>query len=77
MISEGSSGSDIVYTLCDGSSSPRSRPKSGPLKIYDAIGILKIEMGREVFERTGLPGKPIRSGGRKHGKDRYCKYNGL
>ncbi|KAJ5570165.1 uncharacterized protein N7459_009595 [Penicillium hispanicum] len=51
MVSEGSSGSDIVYTLHD--------------------GILKIEMGKEVFERTGLSGKPIRSGGRKHGKERF------
>ncbi|KAJ5168281.1 uncharacterized protein N7482_003875 [Penicillium canariense] len=34
-------------------------------------GILKIELGREIFERTGLTGKPIRSGGRKHQKDRF------
>ncbi|KAJ5679425.1 hypothetical protein N7462_007669 [Penicillium macrosclerotiorum] len=34
-------------------------------------GTIKIELGKEVFERTGLPGKPIRSGGRKHGKERY------
>ncbi|CAL5874634.1 uncharacterized protein PFLUO_LOCUS8931 [Penicillium psychrofluorescens] len=34
-------------------------------------GTLQIELGREVFERTGLSGKPCRSGGRKHGKERY------
>ncbi|KAJ5454334.1 uncharacterized protein N7458_005290 [Penicillium daleae] len=34
-------------------------------------GILKIELGRETFERTGLTGKPIRSGGRKHAKERF------
>lgn len=35
-------------------------------------GILSIELGKEIYERTGLPGKPIRSGGRKHGKERFC-----
>ncbi|KAF7716941.1 Uncharacterized protein PECH_000667 [Penicillium ucsense] len=34
-------------------------------------GILRIELGKEVYERTGLTGKPIRSGGRKHAKDRF------
>ncbi|KNG86645.1 hypothetical protein ANOM_004361 [Aspergillus nomiae NRRL 13137] len=34
-------------------------------------GVLKLELGKEVFERTGLTGKPIRSGGRKHAKERY------
>ncbi|KAF7589323.1 hypothetical protein BBP40_004476 [Aspergillus hancockii] len=34
-------------------------------------GILKLELGKEIFERTGLTGKPIRSGGRKHVKERY------
>ena len=36
-----------------------------------STGLLKIEVGKEVFERTGLAGKPIRSGGRKHGKERF------
>ncbi|PYH42119.1 ribonuclease P protein subunit p40 [Aspergillus saccharolyticus JOP 1030-1] len=34
-------------------------------------GILKLELSREIYERTGLTGKPIRSGGRKHAKERY------
>ncbi|PYI12439.1 hypothetical protein BO78DRAFT_331006 [Aspergillus sclerotiicarbonarius CBS 121057] len=34
-------------------------------------GILKLELSKEIFERTGLTGKPIRSGGRKHAKERY------
>ncbi|PIG85550.1 hypothetical protein AARAC_007744 [Aspergillus arachidicola] len=34
-------------------------------------GILKLELGKEIFERTGLTGKPVRSGGRKHAKERY------
>ncbi|KAJ5086631.1 hypothetical protein NUU61_007938 [Penicillium alfredii] len=34
-------------------------------------GVLRIELGKEILERTGLTGKPIRSGGRKHGKERF------
>lgn len=30
-------------------------------------------MGREKYEHTGLTGKPIRSGGRKHAKERFGK----
>ncbi|KAJ5217319.1 hypothetical protein N7468_010327 [Penicillium chermesinum] len=52
MISEGLTGSDVVYTLRD--------------------GILRVELGREIYERTGLNGKPIRSGGRKHAKERFA-----
>ncbi|KAJ5387999.1 hypothetical protein N7509_010540 [Penicillium cosmopolitanum] len=51
MISEGRSGSDIVFTLRE--------------------GICKIELGKEIYERTGLNGKSIRSGGRKHEKERF------
>lgn len=40
-------------------------------------GILKIELGKELFERTGLTGTPIRSGGRKHGKERFCMHKRL
>ncbi|KAL1964672.1 hypothetical protein VTN77DRAFT_6698 [Rasamsonia byssochlamydoides] len=34
-------------------------------------GILRLELGKEKYERTGLTGKPIRSGGRKHAKERF------
>ncbi|KAJ6017637.1 hypothetical protein N7451_001016 [Penicillium sp. IBT 35674x] len=34
-------------------------------------GLLKVETGKETYERTGLSGKPMRSGGRKHGKERF------
>ncbi|KAJ5183632.1 hypothetical protein N7492_001248 [Penicillium capsulatum] len=34
-------------------------------------GVLSIEMGKEIYERTGLSGKPVRSGGRKHAKERF------
>ncbi|KAJ5280984.1 hypothetical protein N7478_006356 [Penicillium angulare] len=34
-------------------------------------GLLKVELGKEIYERTGLVGKPVRSGGRKHAKERF------
>ncbi|KAJ5777993.1 hypothetical protein N7520_001239 [Penicillium odoratum] len=34
-------------------------------------GLLKIEAGKEIYERIGLSGKSIRSGGRKHNKERF------
>ncbi|KAJ6189409.1 Ribonuclease P Rpp40 [Penicillium mononematosum] len=34
-------------------------------------GVLRMELGKEIYERTGLTGKPCRSGGRKHAKERF------
>lgn len=34
-------------------------------------GVLRLELGKDKYERTGLTGKPIRSGGRKHAKERF------
>ncbi|KAL4943342.1 hypothetical protein BDV06DRAFT_190024 [Aspergillus oleicola] len=34
-------------------------------------GVLKLELGKEVYEKTGLTGKPIRTGGKKHTKERF------
>ncbi|KAJ5597749.1 hypothetical protein N7537_007833 [Penicillium hordei] len=34
-------------------------------------GVLRMELGKEIYERTGLTGKPFRSGGRKHAKERF------
>ncbi|EAL89573.1 hypothetical protein AFUA_4G12200 [Aspergillus fumigatus Af293] len=49
-----------------------SEGRSGSDNIYTLKdGILRLELGKEVYERTGLTGKPIRSGGRKHAKERY------
>lgn len=77
MISEGRSGSDTVFTLRDGLCWPRHIPAN--LRWQDdwhnvVIGLLKVETGKETYERTGLSGKPIRSGGRKHGKERFGMY---
>ncbi|MCJ1240112.1 hypothetical protein MMC14_008112 [Varicellaria rhodocarpa] len=35
-------------------------------------GLLRLELPKEVYERAGLVGKPIRDGGRKHMKTRYA-----
>ncbi|KEF51155.1 uncharacterized protein A1O9_12769 [Exophiala aquamarina CBS 119918] len=35
-------------------------------------GILSMELSKDDYERTGLQGSPVRSGGRKHVKTRYC-----
>ncbi|PKX92567.1 ribonuclease P protein subunit p40 [Aspergillus novofumigatus IBT 16806] len=49
-----------------------SEGRSGSDNVYTLKnGILKLELGKEAYERTGLTGKPIRSGGRKHAKERY------
>ncbi|CRG84876.1 hypothetical protein PISL3812_02056 [Talaromyces islandicus] len=34
-------------------------------------GIVTLELGKEKYERSGLTGKPIRSGARKHAKERF------
>ncbi|KAL2850873.1 ribonuclease P 40kDa subunit-domain-containing protein [Aspergillus pseudodeflectus] len=34
-------------------------------------GVLRLELGKEDFERTGLEGKAVRTGGKKHAKERY------
>ncbi|KAL2865479.1 ribonuclease P protein subunit p40 [Aspergillus lucknowensis] len=34
-------------------------------------GMLRLELGKEDYERTGLTGKAIRTGGKKHTKERY------
>lgn len=38
-------------------------------------GILRLELGKENYERCGLTGKPIRDGGRKHIKTRYGRHD--
>ncbi|OKL60172.1 hypothetical protein UA08_04637 [Talaromyces atroroseus] len=35
-------------------------------------GTLTLQVGKDKYERSGLAGKPIRSGGRKHAKERFA-----
>lgn len=55
-------------TLCFARSSKIAPSSSG-------AGVLRLELGKEKYERTGLTGKPIRSGGRKHAKERFGSYS--
>ena len=41
--------------------------------VESLIGLLRIELPKEVYERTGLLGQPIEDGGRKQVKTRYGK----
>ena len=68
MISEGRSGTDNVFSLRDGL---YFNPIVIGIQLTLTPGTLRLELGRELLERTGLTGKPIRSGGRKHAKERF------
>lgn len=84
MLSEGRPGVDDLYTLKDGmqitscSSSgldvPFKNSNVEELLIHHS-GILRLELGKESYERCGLTGKPIRDGGRKHIKTRYGRHD--
>ena len=39
--------------------------------LFYRLGQLRLELPREVYERVGLVGHPIRDTGRKHIKTRY------
>ncbi|EGC43083.1 conserved hypothetical protein [Histoplasma capsulatum var. duboisii H88] len=50
-----------------------SEGRSGVDNVYTLHnGVLRLELDKNSFERAGLDGKPIRSGGRKHVKERYA-----
>ncbi|OJJ57490.1 hypothetical protein ASPSYDRAFT_1056636 [Aspergillus sydowii CBS 593.65] len=49
-----------------------SEGRSGLDSVFTLVdGVLKLELGKEVYERTGLTGKPVRHGGKKHKKERF------
>jgi hypothetical protein len=33
-----------------------------------------MDLSKDDYERTGLQGSPVSSGGRKHVKSRYCEH---
>ena len=71
MLSEGRVGLDNTYSLCDGETQRRavlSRPDSPP-----PIGILKLLLDKERYERAGLVGKPTGSSGAKRAKAEWCQ----
>ncbi|KAL4881542.1 ribonuclease P 40kDa subunit-domain-containing protein [Aspergillus karnatakaensis] len=49
-----------------------SEGRSGLDNVYTLQdGTLKLELGKEDYEKTGLTGKSIRTGGKKHAKERF------
>ena len=74
MLSEGVAGEDNIFSLKDGMLDyPREYPSENRNEGSRPIlpGILKLELDKESYERAGLVGKAVRSGGRKHVKARY------
>ncbi|PGH01722.1 ribonuclease P/MRP protein subunit RPP40 [Blastomyces parvus] len=50
-----------------------SEGRSGVDNVYTLKdGVLRLELDKNSFERAGLDGKSIRTGGRKHVKERYA-----
>lgn len=39
------------------------------------LGILRLELAKDKYERCGLVGEPIRDAGRKHLKTRFGEYD--
>lgn len=68
MISEGEPGVDEVFSLTEGELAVRGTIFN--LTGSDA-GVLSLDLSKEVYERAGLQGTPVSSGGRKHVKSRY------
>ncbi|KAI4129459.1 MAG: hypothetical protein LQ338_002240 [Usnochroma carphineum] len=42
---------------------------------YIKSGLLRLQLPKEIYEKAGLVGEPIRDAGRKHMKTRYGKYD--
>ncbi len=68
MLSEGRPGIDDKYSLKDGTLSLERLSHS---KLSVAIGVLRLDLAKENYERCGLVGKAIQDGGRKHMKSRF------
>ena len=78
MLSEGRPGLDELYSLRDGTQNSYSYwvPIGFFVMIVrgesqHGVGILRLEVSKALYERSGLNGKPIPDGGRKHLKTRY------
>ena len=70
MLSEGRPGLDDKYFFNNGIVT-RSSIALGSAK--KGVGQLRLDLAKENYERSGMIGKPIRDGGRKHMKTRYCR----
>lgn len=63
MLSQGSPSFDTQYSLRQGILYILA---STPPKLISSPGILRLDLPKDIFQRLGLEGKPISSGGRKH-----------
>lgn len=73
MLSEGRPGIDDIYSLKDGMRTFCLLQYGFELSLI--VGELRLDLAKENYERSGLVGKPIHDGGRKHMKTRYGKNN--
>lgn len=77
MLSEGHPSMDSRFSLYEGKHDMRYGASSRRLRLCACfgaercVGILRLELLKEVYERTGLKGSLIGDGGRKHIKSRY------
>lgn len=77
MLSEGRPGIDNLYMLRNGMQSLIRSHLLFTLLCFAKwllrylIGVLRMELSKEKYERCGLSGQPICDGGRKHIKARY------
>ncbi|MCJ1436331.1 Ribonuclease P protein subunit p40 [Xylographa pallens] len=76
MLSEGRAGIDNLYFLKDGKYLLKAKTLivHGEMLnfLFCRVGQLRLELPREIYERVGLVGHPIRDTGRKHLKTRYA-----
>ena len=77
MLSEGRPGIDDRYSLKDGMGLFLLFPSFDLLVSRSAmllslvVGVLRLELAKENYERSGLVGKALADGGRKHVKTRF------
>lgn len=71
MLSEGRPGLDNVYYLDGGTLALQALFVCLHVTNREQPGVLRLELPKEVYERTGLNGQAVRDGGRKHGKARF------
>jgi ribonuclease P/MRP protein subunit RPP40 len=73
MLSEGRPGIDNLFSLRDGKASISIPSMARGLSVSSA-GVLRLELDKESYQRSGLQGQPVRGGERKHIKARYRKF---
>ncbi|KAL8728695.1 MAG: hypothetical protein Q9181_005254 [Wetmoreana brouardii] len=82
MLSEGRAGIDSLYSIKDGTHQQNFMiTLKRPILMHRCrteysqidVGLLRLELPKDLYERAGLVGQPIRDVGRKHMKTRFGK----